>query len=237
MAIFLVSCSPTLAPQKSAGRPSVLLFYKTRGFRHASIAAGIAALQQLGRENGIRVDTTRQPARLVPDTLQRYGAVVFLNTTGDVLDDAQQAAFEQYIAQGHGVWACTPPPTRSTTGPGTGGWWVLTSKATPRCSRQPATVLVSDTAHPATAFLPGRWVRTDEWYNFRDLAPDLRVLATLDETSYSGGLNGPHHSIVWCQSYGGGRAFYTAGGHTDESYTEPLFRRHLLGGLRYVLGR
>jgi type 1 glutamine amidotransferase len=83
-------------------RPAVLVFYKTRGFHHASIPAGLAAFQQLGRENNLRVDTTQQATRFVADSLRRYAAVVFLNTTGDVLDSTQQVAFERYIGQGHG---------------------------------------------------------------------------------------------------------------------------------------
>ena len=74
-------------------------------------------------------------------------------------------------------------------------------------------------------------------HNFRAIAPDLRVLATVDETTYAGGLNGPQHPFAWCHAYGGGRAFYTAGGHTNENYADSLFQRHLLGGLQYAMGQ
>jgi hypothetical protein len=64
------------------------------------------------------------------------------------------------------------------------------------------------------------------------------VIATLDETSYSPGPDamGADHPIAWWHRYQGGRAWYTAGGHTVESYSDPLFRRHLLGGIRYAAG-
>src|SRR5262249_43490825 len=96
---------------------------------------------------------------------------------------------------------------------------------------------VEDRTHPSTEALPERWERTDEWYNFAS-NPRVRVhvLATLDETTYSGGAMGADHPIAWCQMYDGGRAWYTAGGHTQESYTETLFRQHLLGGIQFASG-
>ena len=80
--------------------------------------------------------------------------------------------------------------------------------------------------------LPAVWQRTDEWYNFRsNPRSTVHVLATLDERSYSGGKMGADHPIAWCRAFDGGRSWYTAMGHTPESYAEPLFRLHLLGGI------
>ncbi len=102
---------------------------------------------------------------------------------------------------------------------------------------QPATVRVEDRAHPATAHLDGAWNRTDEWYNYRTNPRErAHVLATLDESTYSGGNMNGDHPLSWCQEYRGGRAFYTGAGHTKESYAEPAFRTHLLGGIRYATG-
>lgn len=236
LAGLLAGCS-RLFPQSApvSPRPAVLVFSKTKGYHHASIAAGVAALQQLGREHNFRVDTTQQATRFVADTLRRYAAVVFLNTTGDVLDSTQQAAFEHYIGQGHGFVGVHAATDTEYNWPWYGRLVGAYFKSHPQV--QLATVRVVDARHPATSFLPPQWQRTDEWYNFRDIAPDLRVLATVDETSYTGGLNGPQHPFAWYHSYGGGRAFYTAGGHTDENYADPLFQRHLLGGLQYAMGR
>lgn len=236
LAGLLAGCARSL-PQSSRGsqRSAVLVFYKTKGFRHASIAAGLAAFQQLGRDNNLRVDTTQQATRFVPDTLRRYAAVVFLNTTGDVLDSTQQVAFERYIGQGHGFMGVHAATDTEYQWPWYGGLVGAYFQSHPQV--QPATVHVVDAKHPATSFLPAKWERTDEWYNFRNLAPGLRVLATVDETSYTGGLNGKQHPFAWCHAYGGGRAFYTAGGHMSENYADPLFQRHLLGGLRYAMGQ
>ena len=128
--------------------------------------------------------------------------------------------------------ASTPPPTPSTTGPGTAGWSEPTSTATPPSKPPP-----SRSPTPATAGLPQDWTRTDELYNFRSNPRGrVHVLATLDERTYTGGTMGYDHPIAWCQSYGGGRSFYTGLGHTEASYSEPLFRQHLLGGIRYAAG-
>ena len=84
--------------------------------------------------------------------------------------------------------------------------------------------------------LPENWIRTDEWYNFKDIQPDIDVLITLDESSYDGGTNGENHPISWCKEFDGGRAFYTALGHTTESFEEELFLAHLLGGIKWSMG-
>ena len=93
--------------------------------------------------------------------------------------------------------------------------------------------------NPSTAGLPRTWSRVDEWYNFT-LAPGraVEVLARLDESTYApgDGAMGANHPIAWAHEYEGGRAWFTGGGHTDESYAEPLFRKHLLGGIRYAAG-
>jgi type 1 glutamine amidotransferase len=233
---LLLGCRQKAGPApETAAPPAVLVFSKTSGFRHASIPVGIQTIQQLGRENSFRVDTTTNAAKFRLDTLRKYQAVVFLSTTQDVLDASQQTAFEQYIRLGRGfvgVHAATDTEY---------GWpWyngLVGAYFDGHPAVQPATVRVTDKSHSATSFLPDRWVRTDEWYNFRNIAPDLQVLATLDETTYAGGTNGPSHPIAWCHRYDGGRAFYTAGGHTDDSFREPLFVRHLLGGIRYAMGQ
>lgn len=102
---------------------------------------------------------------------------------------------------------------------------------------QKAIIKVTDKKHPSTKLLPDVWEHTDEWYNFKDINPDMKVLAWLDEKSYEGGTNGNEHPIAWYHEYDGGRAFYTGLGHTEESYSDPLFLKHLLGGIQYAIGK
>jgi type 1 glutamine amidotransferase len=67
--------------------------------------------------------------------------------------------------------------------------------------------------------------------------PEVKVLCKLDEKTYDGGTHGEHHPISWFHQYDGGRAFYTGMGHTPASFSEPLFQKHLLGGIFYAAGK
>ncbi|MFI1001849.1 ThuA domain-containing protein [Streptomyces galbus] len=234
-ALLLGCASAPAASQDADDGGRVLVFSKTAGFRHDSIPAGVAAVRELGESAGLTVDATEDARAFTPAGLRRYDAVVFLSTTGDVLDAAQQRAFEDYVRHGGGwvgVHAAADTEYDWAFYGGLAGAYFQSHPAI-----QPATVRVEDRAHPATAGLGPTWQRTDEWYNYRSNPRErAHVLASLDETSYSGGTMNGDHPIAWCQEYRGGRAFYTGGGHTQESYADPAFRRHLLGGIRYAIG-
>lgn len=214
----------------------VLVFSKTAGFRHDSIPTGITALKELGAANNITIDTTEEPRQFTTNNLARYDAVAFLSTTGDVLDTDQQTAFENYVSNGGGYLGIHAAADTEYDWTFYGGLVGAHFQSHPQI--QPATIRTEDHTHPATAHLDGPWQRTDEWYNYRtNPRGQARILATLDETTYQGGTMKGDHPIAWCQTYGGGRSFYTGGGHTKESYTEPAFRQHLLGGLQYATGQ
>ncbi|MCM4080993.1 ThuA domain-containing protein [Paractinoplanes hotanensis] len=226
------------APAAAAEEPySVLVFSKTAGFRHDAIPAGIAAIRQLGADNGFSVDATEDGAAFTDDNLAKYRAVIWLSTTGDVLDPGQQSAFERYIKAGGGYVGVHAASDTEYSWPWYGELVGAYFSAHP--ANQQATVKVEDPAHPSTDGLPERWSRFDEWYNFRsNPRGDVHVLASLDETSYTPGAGamGSDHPTAWCQDYDGGRAWYTGGGHTQESYADPQFLAHLLGGIRSAAG-
>ena len=213
-----------------------LVFSKTTGFRHSSIPNAIAAIQALGAQHTFAVDATEDAAVFTDTALAKYQVVIFAATTGDVLDDAQQAAFERFIRGGHGYVGIHSASDTEYEWPWYGG--LVGAYFAGHGAIESATLTVADRVHPATASLPAQWVRTDEWYSFKSNPRErVHVLATLDETSAqtSKGM-GPDHPIAWCQEYEGGRAFYTAGGHTPESYAEPLFLEHLLNGIETAAG-
>ncbi|MFX4294576.1 ThuA domain-containing protein [Streptomyces bohaiensis] len=215
---------------------SVLVFSKTAGFRHDSIPAGIAAIEQLGEENGFDVTATEDASVFTDSGLEPYDAVVWLSTTGDVLDSGQQEAFERYIQAGGGYAGVHAASDTEYDWPWYGG--LVGSYFASHPHNQDATVDIEDHDHPSTEHLDDSWTRYDEWYNFQDNPRDaVHVLASLDESSYSPG-NGAmgDHPIVWCQAYDGGRSWYTGMGHTRESYSEPEFVQHLLGGIEYAAG-
>jgi type 1 glutamine amidotransferase len=225
------------APQQPVSGFRVLAYTKTAGFRHASIPAALQALRELGARNGFTVDATEDPDAFTDANLARYAVVAFVLTTGDVLDAGPQAAFQRYIRRGHGFVGIHSAADTEHDWPWYGRLVGAYFKSHPPI--QPATLVVADPRHSSTASLPERWGRTDEWYNFTaNPRPAVRVLATLDETTYSpgDGAMGPDHPIAWVHEFDGGRAWYTGGGHTEEAYSEPLFRAHLLGGIRAAAG-
>src|SRR6185369_12877809 len=199
--------------------------------------AGIAALSKWAKEQGFGVTATEDASVFSDAGLASYAAVIFLSTTGDVLDDAQQAAFERFIRAGHGfVGIHSATDTEydwSWYGELVGAYF----REHPMI--QVADVVVEDSASGATTGLPNPWRRTDEWYSFQsNPRPNVHVLLSLDESSYTPGTSNMDgdHPIAWQHEYDGGRAFYTALGHTDESYADPLFMRHVAGGISWVLG-
>ncbi|PTM20656.1 MAG: hypothetical protein DA446_02365 [Bacteroidetes bacterium] len=213
----------------------VLVFSKTEGFRHASIPDGIAAIQQLGQNNNFTVDTTEDASAFTLENLLQYEAVVFLSTTGNVLNTVQQNAFESYIQQGGGFVGIHAASDTEYNWPWYGELVGAYFDSHPQI--QSATIEVADRIHPSTQHLPEYWVRTDEWYNYQENPRGkVHVLATLDEDSYNGGNMGYDHPIAWMHEFDGGRSWYTGGGHTSESFSEPDFLQHILGGILYASG-
>ncbi|WP_371526276.1 ThuA domain-containing protein [Streptomyces sp. NBC_01283] len=237
-AALLIGCvsGPAASePESKQAGEKVLVFSKTAGFRHDSIPEGIAAIKELGAANGFTVDATEDAKAFTAKNLARYDAVIWLSTTGDVLDGKQQAAFEGYIKKGGGYVGVHAAADTEYDWPFYGGLAGAYFQSHPAI--QPAKVRVEDHGHPSTAHLPGVWDRTDEWYNYRSNPRDrAHVLASLDESSYTGGSMSGDHPIAWCQDYQGGRSFYTGSGHTKESFADPAYRTHLLGGIRWATG-
>ncbi len=215
--------------------PRILVYSRTTGYRHDSIPAGVRALGELGADQGWEVAATEDPATLTRWLGQGAHAVVFLSTSGTVLDDAGRAALRRHTADGGGFAGVHAATTTEADWPWFGE--LVGARFDGHPEIQPGTVTVTDPGHPATAHLPRHWERTDEWYNFRDGPGDrVRVLATVDESTYRGGTMGAHHPLVWCHEHEGSRSFYTALGHSTESYDEPEFRSHLTGGVGWAAG-
>ena len=236
--VFLALLAAGSIPRSAhAQQPRVLVFSKTAGYRHSSIPNGIAAIRKLGQEHGFAVDTTEDAAAFTQRNLARYSAVVFLNTTGDVLKPGHQDVFERYIQAGGGYVGVHSATDTEYDWPWYGrlaGAYFNGHPNNPNV--RTGTYRVSDATHVSTQGLPARFERADEFYNFKSIDPTIRVLVEIDETSYQGGTNGAHHPMSWYHGFDGGRAWYTNMGHTEATYTEPLFLHHLLGGLRYAIG-
>lgn len=201
---------------------SVLVFSKTGGYRHESITAGQAALVKLAKQADWSVEFTEDSTVFNPTQLARYQVVVFLNTTGNVLNPEQQLAFEGFIRAGGGFVGIHSAADTEYDWPWYGQLVGAYFKSHP--DTQPAEVQVLPSGHPITRGLPARWQRTDEWYNYRDpLGNGYTLLATVNEKSYQGGEMPSLHPIMWCHEFEGGRAFYTGMGHTKESFQEKRY--------------
>ena len=233
--LFIACCLPP--PVHAQGPPfKALIFSATASFRHDSIPNGIQLIQALAAANNFTVDTTEDATKFNDANLAQYKVIIFLNTTGDVLTNAQQqAAFQRYMEAGGGWAGIHAASDTLHNWPWYGG--LVGAYFVSHPSIQQATVKVADRVDPSTSMLPKRWVRTDEWYNFNiNPRSSVHVLATVDESTYSGGTMGYDHPTAWSHYYDGGRAWYTAGGHTSQSYSEPLFQQHVLGGILFAAG-
>ena len=230
LAILLFAIS---LPLCLSGQPKrVLIFAKTAGFHHASIEKAMPILHDACAKKSIIADTTRDALAFTATNLKKYKAVVFLNTTGDIFDEGQQKALEDYIRAGGGFVGIHGATDTEYEWP----WYnkLVGAYFLSHPQQQKAVINVVDKKHPTTAFLPEKWERTDEWYNFKSINPDIKVLAYLDETTYEGGKNGEKHPFIWYQEIDGGRAYYTGVGHRDDNYEEPLVVQHLMAAIMWA---
>lgn len=241
LAILLsISCSAPI-PELSSDAPRVLVFTRTTEYRHENIQAGIEAIETAGKRRGIAIDTSEDPTVFSKDALAPYRAVVFFNTTGDVLDRTQQVAFERYIQAGGGfigIHAAADTEWKKNAWP----WYTrlvgaaFLSHPNEPSNVQEATVRLVNPNHPSTATMPQSWEHRDEWYDYQRFSKDVEVLLRVDEDTYQGGQTGDFHPISWKRDYDGGRSFYTGLGHTEESFSESLYLDHLFGGIRWAMG-
>ena len=225
------------------------MFSKTTGFRHDAIPAGIQAVKALGQANDFQVDATEDASVFTDAILSHYDVVVFMSTTGDPLNAEQQAAFERYIRAGGGYAGVHAAADTEYDWHWYGGLVGAYFRNHP-AGTPTATVNVEDPDNHSTQGLPSPWQRVDEWYNYR--APDgssqddyspraggVHVLIGLDESTYDeddGNATDDDHPISWCRRYDGGRSWYTGMGHTQATYADADFRKHLLGGLELAAG-
>jgi len=191
----------------------------------------------MGAENHFSIDTTTDPSQFNTATLGKYRALIFLSPTGTGLFTTdQQAAFKSFIGHGGGFVGIHA----ATDCLYDWDWYgqLICAYFVKHPAIQSAELVRENQGHISTRGLPVSWQHTDEWYNFRIVNPSFTTLLSVNEKTYQGGEMGSNHPVSWYHSFGGGRVFYTALGHTDEDFTtDTLFLLHLLGGIRYAIGR
>jgi type 1 glutamine amidotransferase len=225
------SPGPAQPRAQSADAFQVLVYSRTEGFRHLSIPSGIRAIRELGAEHGFGVEATEDPAQFTRRNLKRFEAVVFLLTTGTVLEEPQKRAFMRYVRRGGGYVGVHSAADTEYDWPFYGRLVGAYFKSHP--IQQFADFLTEAPRHPATAHLPPRFNVFDEHYSFKtNPRPNVKVLLSVDEATYEQDPNTSHlpggpaesgvmgdHPMSWCHDNLGGRAFYD------------WFREHLLGGI------
>ena len=215
---------------------NVLVFSKTAAFRHQSIEAGKKALEKMSRDKGFGVSFTEDASQFTEANLKKFNTVIFLNTTGNILNNEQQNSFERYIQAGGGyvgIHAATDTEYDWPWYNQLAGAWFLDHPMPNNVQKGKFYVTKKN---ELTAGMPDEFERSDEFYSFKDISPKINVVVKIDEKSYTGGKNGADHPISWYQEFNGGRSFYTAMGHTDETFSEPLFLNHLWAGIKYAAG-
>jgi uncharacterized protein len=233
--VFFPACKKQVIPEKPVGI-NVLIYSKTKAFRHECIESGRAALQSYFSKYNVTSTITEDSSVFTPAKLRDYDVVMFFQTTGNVLDSVQQITFEQYIRSGNGFVGVHAASDTEYDWP----WYgkLVGAYFANHPDIQPHVIeKVDTTSHPSCKHLPVRWKRTDECYNFKSLPANVQVLLTADETSYQGGTHGDYHPMAWYHTFEGGRSFYTALGHTVEAYRDTLLLEHIRQGVLWAYGK
>ena len=218
---------------------SALVFSKTQGFRHQSVPEGVSALKKLGSKHRFEVYATEDASVFTIEGLAKYDVIIMMSTTGNIFDDAQKAAFEDFVRSGKGVVGIHSAADTEYSWE----WYnkMMGGQFNHHPHQQTARLKVVNQNHPATFHLNENWIRTDEWYEYKNFNQDVNILVQLDETTYDVGTKdgkkagmGEVHPIAWYHEFESGRVFYTGLGHVEEAYEDADFLNHVYGGIWYA---
>lgn len=232
---IVYSCNQARQPNEEHDNSDgiqVLIFTRAEAYYHESLQNGPAAVKEFLEMSDMSATVTDDSSWFAADKLANFDVIVFLLTTGNVLDSVQQNVFRDFIRSGKGFVGIHSASDTEYNWTWYGGLVGAYFKDHPQI--QQATIVKIDTAHQACKHLPERWMRTDEWYNFKTVPSLVNILLTVDESTYEGGTHGDNHPVSWCHTYDGGRSFYTAMGHTVESYSDTMFLKHILEGVKWA---
>ena len=234
--IFFI-CFQTVFAQKSRPEKRILIFSKNAAwaYRHASIEYADKKLKEYCEQKGIKADISEDAALFNDKDLNKYSALVFLSANQDIFDADQEAALQRYIRSGGGFVGI-----HSSSGVERNWKWFnqmlgATFKYHP--PQQNGTIKVIDKKHPSTKGLPTEWKRWDEWYYFGQMTNKLNVLMVLDSTTFKSNSHTQNYPNAWYHDFEGGRSFFTAGGHNEKDFDDPLFMQHIFGGITYAIGK
>ena len=246
--VTLFACAPTHAQQ-------VLHFTRTSGYDHQTRTVSYAMFQGVASDLGIIVtdDATGDPFT-DPSTLAEYDVIVFSNTSGNAILDAQQRTnFELWVEGGGrvmGIHAATDTYRHSSANGNNTGTWdyyaeligASVQENPNHVSGTPAYAMDHITSHASTANLPDPWVKNEEYYYWEngyfgtDNTEVLRVVETVGPNGQVNSYDAPRPMSWYRILPNGSRIFYTALGHAQENYTsDTLFRAHIRDALAWLL--
>jgi uncharacterized protein len=216
-----------------------LVVTTTKGWHHESIHAGFLAIKELGVKNFFDVVLLENPNGFTDKFLQDFQVVIFLNTTGDIFDTAQQKVLERFIQSGKGFAGIHSASDTEYD-------WEWYTKLVGRMfyihpAIQTARLKITDNKFPGLQGFADGKLWTDEWYQFGpEKVSDLNYVLAVDESSYNPKVQwgekkaegmGALHPVAWYHNYDGGRSFYTALGHLPTIFSDQAFLNHLYAGI------
>jgi len=222
----------------------VLVYTKNgKGYVHDNIASAVKSIQELGIANNFKVDTSGDAAVFTEANLKKYTLLIFTSTNNDVFDtDDQRVAFRRYIEAGGGFVG-----VHSVTGTERNWKWfkqMIGETFSWHAKFQKFSVKNIDPSHPSMKDVPAVWQREDECYFGKELYPGMKVLMVhvlsslqTDQTDLVQKNQGSfvdYYPAVWYQNFEGGTIWITTLGHSKETYQDPVYKNHLLQGIKYV---
>ena len=230
-----VSCNDSATDKKL----EILVFSKTNGYRHESISSGISMLREKANLENWNVTFTEDSTHFTDEKLMKYDVVVFLNPSGNGLNEDQQGAFERFIRTGKGFVGIHSSADFEYDWEFYGQLNGAHFKVHP--ATQKGRVMIENTDHPAMEPFKGMeyYEVTDEWYTFiENPRSRVNVLMTLDESSIKEYDNEDwkmvDHPLVWWHEYEGSRAFYSGFGHPHEAYRDPVLVEHYTKAINWA---
>ncbi len=229
----------------------VLIFTKNglalngkKGYVHKNITSSIKALQDICKLEKIETVASDDASIFTDKNLAQFDAIIFSNANNEVFDtEKQKLAFQKYIRNGGGFIGIHSANAVERDWP---WYWALVGgKFVRHAPHQEFDVVITDANHPSTEFLGKKWTVNDECYYSNNLNPDIHVLLSADLTTvkdkkkseYPNNIFGNYFPLCWSHEFDGGRQWYTALGHDAKTYNDPTFRKHLRGGILWVLSK
>jgi len=242
--IFLILscafCSCGNSSNPLAGKKILVFIKNGEGFVHDNIQASIDMFINLSKNEKFEVDITDNASVFSSSELQKYDIVVFCNTNNKVFDNqAEKDGLMKFVRLGKGFMgvhiACGTERDWE--------WYIQMLGGTfdfhPAFQEFP--VLVVDNKHPSISGIPSPWILKEELYVMKNLNPAIHILMVSDFSSPYFKSSQPMPETfgkvfpcVWTNNYDGGHQWFTALGHDKGCYSDPVFKKHILGGLVWL---